>query len=264
MLSRLIDFYHFNPLMQRLKNGLKTHKATAWFVPYIRDLIYAIRNRAHSKIVEDGSLQQRFVTIYKYNLWADNESVSGEGSNFAYTSKIRESLPQLLKRYAITSIVDAPCGDFNWMRYVLADSDVRYTGIDIVEDLIQKNRMAYASNAVNFIVGNICEDQLPDCDLLITRDCLFHLSFEDIDRYLKNIAQVNFRFLLTTSHTTGPDFKNSDIKSGDFRQINLLSPPFSLPKSAILDQLDDAPDGHPLPRVMMLIAKTDVPTSLYR
>jgi hypothetical protein len=39
----------------------------------------------------------------------------------------------------IKSIVDAPYGDFNWMKLLTLAPDVNYTGIDIVPDLIPNN-----------------------------------------------------------------------------------------------------------------------------
>ena len=55
----------------------------------------------------------------------------------------------------------------------------------------------------------------------MVRDCLFHLSFDDINQTLKNISRVDYKFLITTSHMTDEDYVNSDIKSGDFRWLDI-------------------------------------------
>ena len=61
---------------------------------------------------------------------------------------------------------------------------------------------------VSFQVGNICEDNLPTGDLLIVRDCLFHLSHSDINRFLINILNLDYKFLLTSSFEFNDDFEN--------------------------------------------------------
>ena len=43
-----------------------------------------------------------------------------------------------LRKLGIRTIVDAACGDFNWMRHIVCNSDIKYQGFDIVEELINK------------------------------------------------------------------------------------------------------------------------------
>jgi hypothetical protein len=57
-----------------------------------------------------------FSEIYERNLWNDPESVSGRGSTLRRTTIIRRELPALLIDVGAKSLLDAPCGDFNWMR----------------------------------------------------------------------------------------------------------------------------------------------------
>src|SRR5688500_1614611 len=76
-----------------------------------------------------------FSEIYRDNLWGDPESVSGRGSTLARTVNIRKALPELLRSINARSLLDAPCGDFNWMRLVDL-GEIRYTGVDVVSELI--------------------------------------------------------------------------------------------------------------------------------
>ena len=71
------------------------------------------------------------------------------------------------------------------MKLVAQEVDIDYIGIDIVQDIIEINNKLYQNSNINFDIGNICKDALPACDLLMVRDCLFHLSFEDINRIFK-------------------------------------------------------------------------------
>ena len=55
----------------------------------------------------------------------------------------------------ITSVLDIPCGDFNWMQKVDL-SNIEYIGADIVEELIKKNIEIYeGKNNLRFKVLNL-------------------------------------------------------------------------------------------------------------
>jgi hypothetical protein len=71
----------------------------------------------HNMFAHDP-IEQLFTSIYKTNFWQSGESVSGPGSELRFTRRMSQELSALLKRFGITSIADAPCGDCNWMRHV--------------------------------------------------------------------------------------------------------------------------------------------------
>jgi hypothetical protein len=145
------------------------------------------------------------------------------------------------------------------MKLVLPKVDINYIGLDIVENVIEKNKITYATNNINFEISNICEDRLPDCDIIMVRDCLFHLSYEDINKFLINLSNTNYKYLLTTTHTVNKDFENSNINTGDFRLIDLFSPPFSFDPTKVESRVDDFPVGYSLKRQMILVEKRFVP-----
>jgi hypothetical protein len=53
-------------------------------------------------------------------------------------------------------------------------------GADIVKDLIDINKKKYENEKIKFMKLDIKYDKLPDSDLMICRDCLFHFSNKDI------------------------------------------------------------------------------------
>jgi hypothetical protein len=220
------------------------------------------KNDKYSKMLQRESISERFNIIYEKNFWKSSESASGEGSELAYTIPLRNWLISKVPKLNIDTFVDAPCGDFNWMKKVVSEIDVNYIGIDIVESIIKKNKEMYKKEKVNFFVANICKDVLPKCDILMVRDCLFHLSYKDINDFLKNIYNLDYKYLLTTSHIVKKDFKNSDILTGQFRPINLFLAPFNFDRNKIADRVNDFPVGHKLPREMVLINKINVPKSI--
>lgn len=166
-----------------------------------------------------------FTQIYKNNSWGCNESKSGPGSRMSVNKNFLNLLENFVKTHNIKSIIDCGCGDFNWMKlfnFNLIDS---YLGIDIVEELININMKKYSTNKINFTCHSIIEDDIPKTDLIICKDVLFHLSYSDANQAIKNIFESKPKYFISTNFT---DFTNFDIKSGNWRPINLLSEPFNL------------------------------------
>lgn len=222
-----------------------------------------LRRRAHyKKMLAIECRKEKFSEIYRQNFWSSAESLSGEGSEVSYTERLRQWLPTAVSEYDIKTIVDAPCGDFNWMKLVLPDLNVQYFGLDIVDSVVERNNALYGTDGVQFLSSDVCRDQIPDCDLLIARDFLFHLSFDDINQFLKNISQSNYKYLLTTTHLVKDTFSNVDIPTGDFRVLDVFRAPFHFDPARVLARVDDYPMGHYRPRQMILLKKSDVPVAL--
>jgi len=113
---------------------------------------------------------------------------------------------------------------------------IRYTGADIVEEIIQHNKEAYQRQHVRFLRLNLVQDELPQVDLMLCRDGLVHLSFEDVFKSLNNMCKSKSRYLLATTFTDREI--NQDILSGQWRTLNLERPPFNLcrPMSVINEE----------------------------
>jgi hypothetical protein len=144
----------------------------------------------------------------------------------ARTAAIRNQLPGVFRDFDIHTMLDIPCGDFNWMKSVDFES-VDYTGADIVADLIQQNKQYETSN-IHFRKLNLIDEKLPKVDLVFCRDCLVHLPNKDVFSSLQNICDSGSTYLLTTTFTSRRH--NPDIVAGNWRPLNLEAPPFSFPK----------------------------------
>ena len=206
-------------------------------------MISRIRSRWRSRHLKGAPAEKIFTDIYRSNAWG-GASVSGMGSDPDQTASLRASLPQLLRRHAVGSILDVPCGDFNWMKEIPLGG-ISYLGGDIVEDLVTRNRRNHEGPNRGFFTVNLLKETLPAADLLVCRDCLIHLSLEDIAVALGNITRSPIRFLLTTNYPMIR--KNGDIVTGDFRAINLRIPPFSFPEPIEVIPEDSFPEhaGNP-------------------
>lgn len=172
------------------------------------------------------SLASVFSEIYHTNAWQDPESVSGRGSTLARTKIIMSQLPVLLRELGSQTLLDAACGDFNWLRYTDLDG-VRYIGVDLVPDLISRNRRLYQTPERTFEVLDITKDRLPPADAILCRDCLIHLSFTRIHAALANFRRTSATHLLCTTHISLHE--NTDCPDGSWRSVNLQLPPFNFP-----------------------------------
>src|SRR5262245_27781854 len=123
--------------------------------------------------------QRTFTAIYERNGWGDEESVSGPGSTLARAGDYLNDLLAMLDAFGVRSLVDAPCGDFNWMRRVVAARPLEYTGVDIVQELIAGRARADAGPGRHFLCLDMTRGELPRADLILCRDGLVHLSFAD-------------------------------------------------------------------------------------
>lgn len=178
---------------------------------------------------------ETFRAAYRTGGWVHEEgqeSRSGIGSSAAVTAGLLPAVRTVMHRLGAMSLVDVGCGDWNWLRRETID--FAYTGIDVVPEVIEENRR-HERPGVAFAVCNAIEGPIPPADLALCREMLFHLSFADARAVVRNI-KASARFLVAT--TDLDIWFNADIRSGDFRRINLLRRPFSFPPPLAL-----VPDG---------------------
>lgn len=183
------------------------------------------------------SNEKKFSLIHKTNYWSDKESVSGAGSNKTQTLNAIYNIDKILDDYNIQSILDAPCGDFNWMddllkkRIKLKKKKIQYLGVDIVQELILNLKKKYFAKNINFICLDIINANLPNLDLLICRDCLIHFSNQDIHKIISNFLESKIKYILVTDSIVDDSFNNYEIETGEFRKLDLTKKPFNLPKN---------------------------------
>lgn len=172
-----------------------------------------------------GSVEHIFSRVYRKKLWR-SESRSGPGSTLAHTKLIIKEVSNLIRKINAKTVLDIGCGDFNWMKHIEIEM---YIGVDVVEELIVLNTKNFGSSRRKFVKLDITRDKLPKVDLILCRDCLVHLSFDDIFLVLRNIKESNSQYLLTTTFASGVE--NRDIYTGEWRPLNLKRPPFNFPRA---------------------------------
>jgi hypothetical protein len=190
----------------------------------IRRLLEAVRGD-HATI---------FARIHRERAWGDDGSLSGPGSTPARGADFRDDLLALLRALDTRVLLDAPCGDCAWIGPV-ADRVAEYIGVDVVPALIAANQARHATRGRSFLQADLTRDPLPRADVVLCRDCLVHFSTRDVRAALANLRRSGAQWLITTTFV-GVEH-NREIRTGDWRPLNLERPPFSLPPpEALVDE----------------------------
>ncbi len=133
----------------------------------------------------------------------------------------------------------------------------RYIGGDIVAPLVHDLQNKYGNERYSFHTIDIVEGPLPNADLWLCRDVLFHLPNQDIQRVFRNLVAAAIPYILTTTYNFSR--KNDDVKAGGFCFINLRLLPFMLPPS--LSMVPDFVAPEP-PRYLGLWSREQVAAAL--
>lgn len=204
-----------------------------------------------------------FSNIYKNNYWGSNISKSGPGSDLINTLNIRKKLPKIIIKYKIKSVLDAPFGDFFWFNKIIANMNVKYIGADIVKELIKINQKKFSNKKTRFIKLDLISSSYPKADLWICRALFFHLNYKSIKKILLKLKKSKFKYILITNSSTKNNFKNKEIISGNYRQLDLFKKPFNFKKNYVLKFADTYfPKTNQVDQEMILWKKKDLVKNL--
>ena len=178
-------------------------------------------------------MRRVFSAIHSDRKWGDCESASGPGSTRERAASFLPELVELVRSLGVRTLLDAPCGDFNWAG-PLADAVDLYVGVDVVPALIKANRVRSSSRR-KFLCRDMVHQRLPAADAILCRDALVHLATSDIFDALANFRRTGAGFLITSTFLD--DRPNDDIVTGGWRPLNLQRAPFDFPAPlALIDE----------------------------
>jgi 2-polyprenyl-3-methyl-5-hydroxy-6-metoxy-1,4-benzoquinol methylase len=175
-----------------------------------------------------------FETVYAENLWKNEESVSGEGSTLKCSDMYLSFLKQFVTNNDIKNILDLGCGDFNLMKHFNYE-DIKYVGVDLVNELIKKNNINYGKHNIKFLNRMIHNYEFEEkYDLIICKDVLQHWSIENVITFLKLIK--NYKYCLLINDFKNDKYKapigfkifNADIIDGWYTPIDLSIEPYNV------------------------------------
>lgn len=176
--------------------------------------------------------------VYEMNLWGEGKTdfYSGEGSHDPeivdpYIKVVTSFLTSFEKPLLVC---DLGCGDFNVGKKLVKHTK-KYFAVDIVEDLIKRNKEVYKEENLEFQCLDIAVDELPSGDCVLLRQVLQHLSNEEIGNIASKLTR--FKYVILTEHIPEGEFEpNIDIISGQGTRLkkksglDLLAPPFNFKK----------------------------------
>jgi hypothetical protein len=114
--------------------------------------------------------------------------------------------------------------------YLIDLTNVVYRGYDINDLAIERNKQYHPE--WNFFEIDLVNEILPKADLIICRDCLFHLSNDFVLRAIKNFRDSGSTYLLATEHRwlkVNVDLNKEELeREAGFRQINIEIAPYNM------------------------------------
>lgn len=186
--------------------------------------------------MSNNHYREIFSKIYDTYGFGSEESRSGIGSTLEQTEHTRTEIKAIVKNLNIKSVVDIPCGDFNWMKDIVYRFE-SYVGGDIVPQCIETNQRKYGNETIKFINFDLLTDPIPEADLLIVRDVIGHFPIDDAYKIAKNIVSSKCKYLLSTTwyNTNGKEYYKQHINKGAeahgrFFPVCLMAKPFNFPE----------------------------------
>jgi len=166
---------------------------------------------------DSSNLHSTFETIYRRSVWGGG---SGAGSDLRNTVVYLAYIQHLLDRFAVRSVVDLGCGDWRFSRHL--DLGGRsYLGVDIVASVIEANAAAYGNDNTRFLTADVTAFDIPNCDLLLCKDVLQHLSNANVQVILKRSHAARHAVFTNDYHPL-----NEDCLNGDTRPLDITREPF--------------------------------------
>ncbi|MBI4118482.1 MAG: class I SAM-dependent methyltransferase [Parcubacteria group bacterium] len=172
--------------------------------------------------VASQSRAHLFDEIYKKHKWLFG---SGSGSVAVLNRPYIRFVNSVLEKHSdIHTVVDIGCGDWQiGQNLELGNKD--YVGCDISRFILEKTKQKFASPRRRFIHLDAVTDELPQGDLVIVRDVLQHLSNKEVARVLSKLGKYKYAIIQNDIRSGGT--RNRDIRTGDFRQLDITAPPFN-------------------------------------
>lgn len=219
----------------KMKKLLKSFLPDEWAVNYRKINSFLLHKKNKNK-----TTLEVFSEIYSKNLWGEpnksGEFYSGPGSEGIYADKYVEKINSFIKSLGNNNfnVIDLGCGDFRIGERIAKENNINYIGIDIVPELIERNKNKYKDNNIKFLCLDIVSENLPNGDICLVREVLQHLSNSEIEKILEKLKKYKYIFV-TESHPLKIIKYNEDKPHGQDTRANygsgvyLDKPPFNIP-----------------------------------
>ena len=231
----------YPPIRRQLENKIATNKyklyedkeaINEWY-NFIKNKCSNKNNISNLSMInfDINNLKQIFTDIYLNDGWnmGQYETRSGMGSTITYSENIRLELIKFIKENSIKKMLDTSCGDWNWMKLIQNDL-CDYTGIDIVDEIIENNKQKFSNEKTHFIQGDLLTyiKSLPDkyYNLILCRHTLEHLPTNYNIDFLIECKRVS-NYLLVTGYNNIDRINTDLVDDMRYRPINIELLPYS-------------------------------------
>jgi len=177
---------------------------------------------------EQNYLSEKFLTKsllvdeFNYKEYWDKRYRAGGDSGKGSTGKLLEFkldfIVSFLKRHELSVVVDYGCGDAKLLDMGLS-LDIKYTGIDASEFIVEKNKKKYANANIKFVNSSEYKFGSEKFEVSLSIDVLYHIiNIKDYTEYMYNLFNLSSKFVIIYSATKN-DLPNTEkhIKIRDFR-----------------------------------------------
>lgn len=189
------------------------------FTRWTRKIFYKTNSSNYQKI---------FNKIYKQNIWNNSDAsipLSGPGSSIENTQEIRNEIENFVYSKGVNKIIDLGCGDLTWTTHAkyFIDPNIDYIGVDVSDYMIKRNHEMFPNK--KFMNLDITKDNLPEADLFILRDVIFHLHTDNVISLFENM-KGRFKYIAITSCLN--DINNDEFDQWHFSPRNIHIKPFNI------------------------------------
>jgi len=224
------DFNHYSSFGEELDKHFEYELLSFSNEPFVPNGEHSWKIVRIKNVNYELSVRKTFNDIYENNKWemGQSETKSGLGSTMKSTENIRKYLLEFIRENHIKNMLDTSCGDWNWMK-TIKNQLCNYTGVDVVEHIINMNNDKYSSDNIKFVNGdfltfikNIPEKQ--SYDLIFCRHTLEHLTTEYNIDFLNECKRV-CKYLFVTGYNE-INRQNTQLPDTVYRPINLELEPY--------------------------------------
>lgn len=179
------------------------------------------------------------------DLRTGRDSMSGVGSKIGFqTHNSLLLLAKLIRAQNITTMLDVPCGDANWI-FEARETDAleMYVGIDLAASVVNLNRERFAHHAnKQFHVWDLGKCPIPQLaasggstkpfDLIHVRDVLQHMTLSQGRAAASNLLKSGASFIVATTYHDGSNKgveTDTERRKGAFFRNDLSKAPYNFP-----------------------------------
>ena len=193
-----------------------------WFLRSVSEGVQSFFGRAYYLLLtltnSNRSNSEIFSKIYKSGIWGSDGSAafSGVGSRGELLESTVETVDNLIIESKAYRILDIGCGDGEFACELLRRNTTlkHYHAIDVSEQALKVAKQKTVDHRAYFEVTDASNAAFEYYDLVLIRQVLQHLSNEDIQSVLDNIAHCGTLLVVEHRPSEATAMPNKNIPTG--------------------------------------------------